>query len=123
MNASRTLPLLVLLTLQIGCQSAQIPIAAVLPEPTPAEIGELEQTISAALGGRSIRLADDAFSGSSVLTLEPAGRQTPAGRLATGTMTEAPEQFQLLRTADGCALERLQTGQRFALTTTRCRAE
>jgi len=106
-----------------GCQTTQTPTAAILTDATPAALSELERTISTALGGTEVTLSDEAFASSSVLTLEPARRQTPAGRMASGRTSQRPAQFQLLRTGDGCVLEWLNAGQRFKLIDTHCTAE
>ena len=104
-----------------GCQStvnAEIP--AVIAEPSPEAIVELERTITAALGGTPVSLNSSVFTQSSLLTLEHQSRQSPEGRLATGRTMEKPEQFRLVRVGTRCELLRVKTGERFVLRETKC---
>jgi hypothetical protein len=106
-----------------GCQStANAELPAVIAEPSPAAIAELERTITAALGGAPVSLASGVFTQSTLLTLEHQSRQSTEGRLATGRTMEKPEQFRLLRVGTRCELLRVKTGERFALRETKCQA-
>jgi hypothetical protein len=105
----------------LGCQStvdAEVP--AVLTEPSPAAIAELERTITAALGGTPVRLNQGVFTQSNLLTLEHQARQSPEGRLATGRTMEKPEQFRLIRVGTRCELLRVKTSERFVLREAKC---
>ena len=107
----------------VGCQStAKGELPAVIAEPSPAATAELEQTITAALGGTPVSLNSGVFTQSSLLTLERQIRRTPEGRLATGRTMEKPEQFRLIRVGTRCELLRVKTDERFALRETKCEA-
>jgi hypothetical protein len=101
--------------------SAESP--ALLLNPDAETITELELTITTSLYGVPVDLNENAFTSSSLLTLEPRLRKTPQGKLATGRTMERPEQFRLLSTADGCILERMATGNRFILKLAQCTKE
>jgi len=106
-----------------GCQSAPDTLtAALIDGDQPSAIKEITDVIASALG-QDIQLSAEAFSRSSLVTLEHRAHQTIAGRPATGLMIEKPEQFRLVRTNSGCAIVRLKSGDVLALGETRCRAE
>jgi hypothetical protein len=96
---------------------------ALITEPSPAAIAELEQTITNALGGTPVSLNPGVFSQSNLLTLDHQARQSSEGRLATGRTMEKPEQFRLIRVGTRCELLRVKTGDRLALHETQCQAE
>ena len=107
-----------------ACQStidAETP--AVIVEPSPAAMAELEQTITTALGGTPVSLNSGVFSQSNLLTLDHQYRQSSEGRMATGRTMEKPEQFRLIRVGIRCELLRVKTGDRLALRETKCQAE
>ncbi len=107
----------------LGCQSQpEAPTPAVIEGDPSNAVIEITAAISSTLG-TNITLSADAFSASSLVTLEHRTRQTIEGRPATGLVTDKPEQFKLVRTHSGCAILRLKTGERIALRDTRCRAE
>jgi hypothetical protein len=112
------------LILLAGCQTAAPPPeSAVIVDRNPQMVEELEKTMTTALYGVPIKLTEEAFSSSSILTLEPQQQTTPAGRLASGRTMTHPQQFRLLSIAGGCVLEHANTGDRFALVETKCQAE
>ena len=81
-----------------------------------AQVGEV---IAAALG-RDVRLAGDAFTQESLLTLEhtaPARLNAPA---ATGRVMERPEQFRLVKRGSTCAVLRVKTEEVLTLEDVRC---
>jgi len=107
-----------------ACQTAAPPQgSAIIVDRSPQMLEELEKTMTTALFGVPIKLSTGAFATPSVLTLEPQMQNTPAGRLASGRTVTRPEQFRLIATADGCVLEHMNSGERFALRVTRCQAE
>lgn len=121
---TRSLLIAVFLILS-GCQNestdaTQAQAHALLINPDADTITELEKTITTALYGVPVDLDENAFTSSSLLTLEPKMRNTPQGKLATGRTMERPEQFRLLSTADGCILERTSTGDRYILKQAQC---
>jgi hypothetical protein len=107
-----------------ACQSTVDPeTPAVIAEPSPAAMAELEQTITTALGGTPVSLNSSVFSQSNLLTLDHQYRQSSEGRMATGRTMEKPEQFRLIRVGTRCELLRVKTGDRLALRETKCQAE
>ena len=118
-------PGLLVLTLSLlaGCQSqAAEDRSAIISNPSPEVVNELERTISTSLYGVPVSLTESAFTSSSVLTLQPAQQNRPDVQLATGRTMTRPEQFRLIASGGGCVLEKLSTGERFPLQATRCQA-
>lgn len=112
-------------------------VRAVITERTPAGIAALRGAIETALPGRRILLADDALEESSLLVVERRGYRRLEGSPVTGVPDQTPQRFRLVL-ADGpssprrpaaaarpeaCELVHLNTGKRYPLPTTRCRAE
>lgn len=111
------------LCLVAGCQSqASEERSAIVTNPSPEVVTELERTISTSLYGVPVSLTESAFTDSSVLTLQPAQQSRPDVRLASGRTMDRPEQFRLIAIGDACLLEKMTTGERFQLQVTRCSA-
>jgi hypothetical protein len=87
---------------------------------TPESRAELHRTVTDALGGRSVTLADDALTQSSTLTLEHAAPDDAQGRAATGRDLGRPERFRLLRVGGRCVLVHESDGARAVLVQARC---
>lgn len=96
--------------------------AGVMVDPTPAARSELNEVVSAALGGVPVTLADDALATSSVLVIErsiPRGLDVPP---AGGRSLESPATFRLFAAGSRCILEHQGSGRRWTLRESRCRA-
>lgn len=108
----------------IGCQTLATAedIPARIVNPTEASRKALQDTIHAVLATR-VTLADDALTGSSILTLE----HNPSGNMqnmaATGRTLTAPIQFRLLRNGVDCILVDQRDDSRHTLMNTKCAPE
>jgi hypothetical protein len=82
----------------------------------------VQAAVNEALGAE-VMLADDALTGSSMLTIErwPAG--TMDNPVPQGRILEKPIQFKLVKNGDECILVRQQDGSRYPLADTECEAE
>ena len=67
-----------------------------------------------------VRLADDALTQSSVLTIERTPPRTLQNLPATGRNLERPIQFRLFKNGGDCVLIDGRTGQRYVLQNTTC---
>jgi hypothetical protein len=92
---------------------------AVVAMPTAASRAELERAVSAAFGGQSVTLADDALTRDSVLLIERRTPPGPQGRIATGRTLEAPERFRLVLRGGRCLLVH-SDGREWPLAEARC---
>ena len=94
-------------------------VPAVLVEPGPEARAELAAMVSAALGGRPVRLANDALTSTSELIVERSPARDPQGRLLDGRAGGRPQRFRLWLDAGRCVLERAGTAP-VALRHARC---
>lgn len=110
-----------------GCVS-QTPVPALIqvqPDSEPqqkATTKALELAASKLMNGSKVRFAPSAFTQTSKLSLAPAIRNTPKGRLATGRVIVLPDELLLLRVGRGCELMKVATEERIALPGVRCTA-
>ena len=98
-------------------------ISALRVQTTPASTTEIRDVVRNALPGRRILLAKDAFTESSLLVIERRRHERLEGTLSSGAADEAPQRFRLVLDGEKCELVHLNTGKRYALARTRCRAE
>lgn len=98
-------------------------VPALITESTATSTAELRDAVAAALPGRRILLADNAFTESSLLVVERRRHERLEGSLATGVADEEPQRFRLLLGTDNCELIHLNTGKRYPLPKTRCHPE
>ncbi len=120
----RSLPFIIALTVvTCACVAPNgVGRAGVMVDPTPAARSELNEVVSAALGGVPVTLADDALVTSSVLVIErsvPRGLDVPP---VGGRSLESPATFRLLAAGSRCVLEHQGNGRRWTLRESRCRA-
>jgi hypothetical protein len=112
----------------LGLQS--LPACAVLPDspgtpaviadPTARSLRELAGVIHEALGDVPVTLADDALTGSSLLSLEHALRRDPEGRPLNGRDLTRPETFELFKRGPRCVLVQTKTGREWTLHHAQC---
>jgi hypothetical protein len=121
---NRHLGLALTLALMAACQSLDEDAQyAVVILSTAASHETINNTISSALDDRSVRIARNAFTESSLISLEPAVRPGVGQGDASGMTRGKPEQFRLLRTRTGCELQRVSTAQTYTLDGVQCRRE
>jgi len=100
--------------------SAPPDVPAVITNPTAEGRAELARTVSRALNGASITLADDALVRESALIVERARPRDLEGRPLTGRETGRPEHFQLVKSGARCVLVHEGSGRRFTLASVTC---
>jgi hypothetical protein len=104
-----------------GCASIAQPDApAHIVEPDAASRAELRATIARALQRSDVLLADDALTRTSTLLIERTAARDSTGQRISGRDYEAPEQFELVLSAERCTLIHARTGQRYELRAARC---
>lgn len=81
-----------------GCSAAVDNLAqpAVMTSPTTASLTELESAITGLLDIESVKISEQAFSDSSMLTLERNAHQDSTGQLIMGRNLEMPISVQLM---------------------------
>jgi hypothetical protein len=67
-----------------------------------------------------VLLADDALTRTSTLLIERTAARDSTGQRISGRDYEAPEQFELVLSAERCTLIHARTGQRYELRAARC---
>ena len=95
--------------------------AAVIVDADAASRSALADTLSNRFGGLEIRLADDALTRSSLLTLETGS--TSIEQVQGMRVVTEPYRFRLVRNAGDCILIDLRDGSRHRLDNTRCQPE
>lgn len=108
--------------LSVGSDEPAV-ISALVAESTPASTTEIRDFVEKALPGRQILLANDAFTKSSLLVIERRRHERLEGMLSSGVADEAPQRFRLVLAGEKCELVHLNSGKRYTLNRTGCRAE
>ena len=103
--------------------SAQQDVPAVIIDPTPQSRDELLRVVTGALNGASVKLAEDALTRSSLLTIERNQPRDLQGRFPSGRELGTPEQFQLVVNGSRCVLVHRRDGERWELAETTCTPE
>jgi len=93
---------------------------AVLVSPTAATRAELVELVREAMHGAPVRLAPDALTTTSQLTITRAERRDAAGHPILGRSTEQPERFRLIERRGRCVLVQERTGRRWTLRSGTC---
>ena len=116
------IPLLLLLA---GCRSVSgaADMPALISQPDANSRAALQATLSGLFGGIEIRLADDALTRSSLLTLELGAQSARVDPAASGRVVSAPYRCRLVRNGDDCILIDLRDASRHRLADTACIAE
>ncbi len=109
-----------LAALLLACRTARPGVPAVILDPTQESRAALAEAVSAAVGGRNVTLAPDAFTRESTLVLERSRVRDPYGLPANGRELRAPERFRLVKEGGACVLVHERTGRRFTLAGTTC---
>ena len=107
-----------------ACRTAQArpDVPALITEPTSQTRTDLVQAVSAALGGATVTLSDDALTRDSTLVVERRRRLDPNGLPVNGRDLGRPETFRLVKNGADCVLVHENSGRRFALSQTACAA-
>jgi hypothetical protein len=87
-------------------------VPALLTNPEPATLQEIENAVSNATGGGKVTLAADVLTRSSLLVIERS--------MSTGRDLGRPYHFQLVITAGECKLLDRQTGKHWPLVQAEC---
>jgi hypothetical protein len=105
-----------------ACKTAPVrqDLPAVIAEPSSKSRAELAETVSAALNGVPVTLADDALTRDSTLVIERARQRDPSGLPAQGREMGTPERFRLVKSGAECVLVHEGSGRRFTLHETTC---
>lgn len=105
-----------------GCAAAAGPrdLPAVLTNPTAESRAELTRTLSAALHGAPVTIADDALTRDGTLIIQRTEPRTAAGVPLSGRQTGRPEHFRLVKKGSRCVLVHERTGRRWTLETATC---
>ena len=82
----------------------------------------LQAAVNEALG-TEVLLADDALTGTSLLTIERWPTGTMDNPVPEGRRLDKPIQFELVRNGDDCVLVKKSDGARYPLRNTDCAAE
>jgi hypothetical protein len=96
-------------------------LPAVLTKPTAESRAELVRTLSGALHGAPVTIADDALTRDSTLIVERARPRTADGMPLNGRETGRPEHFRLVKEGSRCVLVHEGTGKRWTLKAATCR--
>ncbi len=105
-----------------ACQTlaARPDVPAVITNPTSESRTELARTVSRALNGAPITLADDALTRESSLIVERARPRDLDGRPLTGREVGRPEHFRLVKNGSRCVLVHEGSGRRWTLASATC---
>lgn len=104
-----------------ACASlAQSSAPAVLLTPDAASHAELERVIAAALGRKTVTLADDALTHESFLLIERTPRRDAGGLRLDGRERDPPERFDLSIRQGRCVLTHQRTATHHELDHARC---
>ena len=97
-------------------------VPAIVIHPTAASRADLEWAVSRAFHGAHVRLADDALTRDSMVTIGRAQARDVRGLPLNGRELRHPQHFRLLRRGSRCVLLHLETGTALLLKHTTCRA-
>ena len=113
---------LLLLLAVCGCSgpAVQPDVPALRAEVSSASTEEIEQTISTAMNGVPVTVADDALTTESTLLIERSTQRALGRPQVPGRSLERPQQFQLIVDARQCFLVHRETGLRWLLAETEC---
>ncbi len=98
-------------------------VPAIIVEPDAASRAELLGVVRTALHGAEVRLAADALTESSLLSIEPVAPRGLGAPPATGRQLGRPDTFNLVLDGPQCFLIHRNSGLRYLLLDTRCRPE
>lgn len=105
----------------LGCASVDAAPAtpALISSPDAKARAEIRETISRALNGTRVTIANDAFTVRSTLAIDPPGAHIGA---ASGRIMAKPDHFDMQMRGNKCELVHRQSGEIYALKHVRCKA-
>lgn len=116
----RLVMIMVLAISTVSCRSRETQeVPAVLTNPEPATLLEIENAVSSATGGGKVTLAADVLTKTSLLVIERA-RQPGFDRPELGRDLGRPYHFQLVIAGTECKLLDRQTGKHWPLIQAEC---
>jgi hypothetical protein len=115
-----TLIVLASLLAACGAQPVEPNVPALLSNPGPVTLEEIEQTISIALNVTKITLAADALTKNSVLVIERRLQRSIDRPPVMGRDLGRPHRFQLVIEGSQCVLVDQQSGQHWPLVNVEC---
>lgn len=118
--AGKLLALMLVALPACGAWPAARGVPAIIVHPTAASRAELEFAVSSALGGRPVRLADDALTRTSSLIIARAQARDARGLPLNGRELGRPQHFRLLLRGSRCVLLHVESGKSRTLTHTAC---
>jgi hypothetical protein len=125
MRIQQFLQVSLLLMVITGCRTlagaADMP--ALITDPDASSRAALQATLSGLFGGIKIRLADDALTRSSMLTLATGANSALVDPAASGRVVTEPYRFRLVRNGDDCILIDLRDNSRHLLANVTCKPE
>jgi len=95
-------------------------VPALITNPTAKSRAEISETVSRALNGATVTIADDAFVRESTMVIERARPRALDGAPVPGRETLKPEHFQLVKNGSACVLLHEGSAHRFALASATC---
>ncbi|MEX2366777.1 MAG: hypothetical protein WD601_09235 [Pseudohongiellaceae bacterium] len=123
MQRSVIVILLTILTVACKEQDVKPDVPALITNPGPATLQEVERTLSGALNGMRIMLAADALTDQSVVVIQRNPKRSLDRPPELGRDLGRPYHFQLVTNGMHCALINLQNGERWPLTDVECAEE
>lgn len=120
MQRTGAMIILTLLTAACTAPNVQQDVPALLINPEPATLQEIERAVANATGGTKVTLAADALTKNSVLVIERGMQRGIDRPPELGRDTGRPYHFQLVIDDSECMLLDRQTGQRWPLTDVEC---
>ena len=109
-----------LLVSACGVPVVQADVPALLTNPGPQTLEEIQQTVSTALNGTKVTLSADVFTQNSVLVIERGMQRRIDRPPELGRDLGRPYRFQLMLDGPQCVLVDQQSGQHWPLTTVAC---
>jgi hypothetical protein len=105
-----------------GCRPRLAPsdVPAVLVNPGPGVRRELARTVSRALGGAPVTLADSALTVDDHLIVDRTVRRDAQRLPLDGRATGRPDHFRLVTSGARCVLVHQETGRRWPLKSAAC---
>lgn len=113
----------ILASLAVGaCSGAAVQpdVPALRTGVTQASTQEIAQTVSTAMNGVPVTVADDALTTESTLLIERSTQRALGRPQVPGRSLERPQHFQLVVDASQCFLVHRETGLRWLLAETEC---